>query len=631
MDVVLLSAPYDFPPRPSLALSLFKPLLTRAGISSRTLYPMVRMSELMGPDLLSYFDSIRAVTLFEEVLFADLTGTGQRTDLEGYTALVCSRVPEIEPGRFLAAMRRGTEAARQIVEETAREICALSPSVLAASSLFAQQNASLAILRRVRDLCPGIRTLMGGPNCAGEAGRALLKWFPQVDTVFFGEGDEVFPEAVLALKNGGPLPYGVLRKCDLPLYENRELPYRLTRDMDTVPVPDFDDFLACAKTVPAELLPVMHQEGRKELGMTLLIEGSRGCWWGEKHPCTFCALNGEKNVYRTKTVGRIFEELMAQTRRYRTGAVEFTDNVLPRDAVNRLLPMMQASGRSFTAMGEVKPDLTQEDLFSLRRAGFRYVQPGLESLNDHIIRLMGKGSTAAGHIAFLKYCRRSGMVPLWNFLYRVPGEKEEDYKELSRLIPLLHHLPAPTGFSRVFFERGSCYVLHPERYGLRLSPDRYYRYAFGDNGEIVRAFALYYEDTGGEAMETFRALQPCYQRLVEQIRQWQDVHSRREGCHLLMQDRGDYLVVRDTRPCRKAPMLFLTGAARELCLACDSGMKVTAVHKHLAGTYSPEDIQGAARFLEDYGFLVRLGERYLSLPTLYNDFQEKETENDADR
>ena len=48
LDVVLLSPPYDFPPRPSIALSIFRQCLNEAGMRSRVLYPMFRLSHLLG-------------------------------------------------------------------------------------------------------------------------------------------------------------------------------------------------------------------------------------------------------------------------------------------------------------------------------------------------------------------------------------------------------------------------------------------------------------------------------------------------------------------------------------------------------------------------------------------------------
>ena len=51
--------------------------------------------------------------------------------------------------------------------------------------------------------------------------------------------------------------------------------------------------------------PLTYSVGSKRsdgfFGRTLFLEGSRGCWWGEKHACAFCGLNGRVNVYREKS------------------------------------------------------------------------------------------------------------------------------------------------------------------------------------------------------------------------------------------------------------------------------------------------------------------------------------------
>ena len=617
MDVVLLSAPYDFPPRPSLALSLFQPLLEEAGFAVKIVYPMMRMCELMGEDVLRGFLQLTDITLHGEYLFSGLTGQKDYSDLDEYISLASFRIPDLDPDHYRYLITQGIRAAREIVEETAQEISLLSPKVLAASSLFAQQNASLAILKRVKELLPEVKTMMGGPNCAGMAGKILLKYYPQVDAVFFGEGDEVFGEAVKALIEDAPLPYGVVRKEERDSLEM--IPYRLTKDMDTMPIPQFDDFLpvlAQLSRASDGLRPIINQYYGKKCQMVILIEGSRGCWWGEKHPCTFCALNGEHNVYRTKSPGRIFKELMDQTEKYETLFVEFTDNVLSNDAIRELLPMMKAAGRHLVCMAEVKPNLKEEEIFALKAAGFRYVQSGLESLNGHLMRLMGKGNTVAGHIAFLKYCRRSGLIPLWNFLYRIPGEEQEDYEMLINLLPKLFHLPPPTGFSRILFERGSCYVSHPEQYGLELAPDRYYRYCFGENEEIIKAMALYYEDLGGDASFRLRKMKPWHDRLIAQIQEWKRVYSRKEGCHLVMTDRGDYLMIADTRPCRKTALSFLTGAARDICLSCNHGTAYARMERMLLETYAQEEITNAFSYLLKSGYVICPDGMALTLATL---------------
>ena len=65
-EVVLLSPPYDYPPRPSIALGIFTVCLNEAGISSVTLYPMFRMAELTGMDNAMKFFRLPPQAMFEE-------------------------------------------------------------------------------------------------------------------------------------------------------------------------------------------------------------------------------------------------------------------------------------------------------------------------------------------------------------------------------------------------------------------------------------------------------------------------------------------------------------------------------------------------------------------------------------
>jgi radical SAM superfamily enzyme YgiQ (UPF0313 family) len=41
----------------------------------------------------------------------------------------------------------------------------------------------------------------------------------------------------------------------------------------------------------------------------LLFEASRGCWWGAKHHCTFCGLNGLSMTFRSKSADRAYSEI----------------------------------------------------------------------------------------------------------------------------------------------------------------------------------------------------------------------------------------------------------------------------------------------------------------------------------
>lgn len=616
-DVVLLSAPFDYPPRPSLALSLLKPHLTKAGFSSVTLYPMVRLCSMIGTEILDELYNTKDPTFFEEYIFSGLTGKKDYSDLNEFVKENCIRHRSMKYPRRLELINICIEAAAKITAETAEEIASYSPRVLAATSMFYQQNASLAILKQAKERMPGLKTIMGGPNCSGKAGLALLKYYPQVDAVCFGEGDEGFAEAVNALISGAPLPYGFLRAADVAdgQYDGKAAPYRLTKDLNECLFPDYDDFLPYIEQIPE--VTRKRSFGRlKPEEFTIMMEGSRGCWWGQRHPCTFCTLNGEKNVYRTKTPRRVFDEMITLAKKYQGACrIEFTDNVISGDLI-RDLPNLMQNARGIKAVAEVKPSLTEEQVFALREAGFFAVQTGIESLNGHLIRLMGKGNTPVGHIAFLKACRRSGLSLIWNMLYQIPGENAEDYEMLCALFPLLHHLPPPTAYSRILFERGSCYQLHPEKYDLELEPDPYYRFIYGDNEDISRSMALYYEVSGGPVKEKFVSMIPWYGQMIRQMLEWNRTYKRDGGCHLIMSDREKYLIIADTRPCRKAALTMLSGADRELCLMCDRGLLRETAEERLAGRFSPETIDQAIQYLKNMYYMVEIEGRLLALPTI---------------
>lgn len=91
-------------------------------------------------------------------------------------------------------------------------------------------------------------------------------------------------------------------------------------------MPDFRDFFAEIKRCGLE----------KNICPVLLIEGSRGCWWGEKHRCNFCGIHTSKETlcYRQKSVKKIVEELKQQAEIYNIKRFVFTDCILSNEHVN---------------------------------------------------------------------------------------------------------------------------------------------------------------------------------------------------------------------------------------------------------------------------------------------------------
>ena len=122
LEVILLSPPYDFPPRPSIALSLFRQCLNEAGMRSRVFYPMFRLSHLLGIEAARKIDAIPYTAGLQEYLFAHMTDAENDCSDERFARLVCRDFPIYPYEELLSLITYAGEKARQAVEELAQEI-----------------------------------------------------------------------------------------------------------------------------------------------------------------------------------------------------------------------------------------------------------------------------------------------------------------------------------------------------------------------------------------------------------------------------------------------------------------------------------------------------------------------------
>ena len=624
-EVALLSAPFTFPPIPSIALSLFKRSLEQAGMTAKVLYPMFPFVHLMKVENLRRFYNLPGSQGICEFLFAPLTDAGREADPRAFVEDCFPGRPEAEAEALCRLLAHGRSCAAEIVEATARRIVGMGARILAASSIYAQQNASLAVMRRVKALDPGITTLMGGNNVSGEMGLAVLRRYPSVDYISFGEGDENIADFCRMMLSGesGPLPYGIVGREE-PCTGG--IPHRLTRDMNGVCAPDYTDYFEEVRREqdgfygPAALVSSSSAQSTDDaqysdgfFGRTLFLEGSRGCWWGEKHACAFCGLNGRVNVYREKSPEKLLREIREACDAYPGCFIQLSDNVLGGRMFRELLPALEADGRDYQLSAEIKTNLKEADIAALVRAGFRNVQPGIESLNDHLLALMGKGNTAVHHVALLKYCRTHYLFPFWHMLFGVPGEAEEDYRALIELIPLLTHLTPPTGANPILFQRFSRYWTDPAAYGLELTPDRSYRWCYGEDEDFIRRIAMYYDLTGGPFFDAKKRHQPLYQELTDAVEGWKTLRKKGASPDLLMTQTREGVSILDTRPCRVRLLTRLTGLAAEVYRLCGDPVSPAALRAALEGRCREEALAACLDELVSDRLLLFLSGKYLAL------------------
>jgi ribosomal peptide maturation radical SAM protein 1 len=322
------------------------------------------------------------------------------------------------------------------------------------TSVFQQNIASLALAARLKRAHPDLTIAFGGANWEDAMGVALQEQFPFVDLVFSGEADESFP-AVLEARQRAESPHGI-RGVSATTGVAQLMPAARVQSLDSLPIPDFDPFFdQMRSSTAAEGVPP-----------TILMESARGCWWGERQHCTFCGLNGATMAFRSKTPARVLAEIRYLRERHDVRTFSMVDDILDMRYFTAVLPDLAEARLGIDFFWEVKANLTHPQVRQLRDAGVVFIQPGIESMSDRVLKLMRKGTTAFRNIELMKWCCEYGVKPYWNLLYGFPGETAEDYQESRALIEAIWHLEPPTGCGPIRMDRFSPYHSQPSSFGM---------------------------------------------------------------------------------------------------------------------------------------------------------------------
>jgi ribosomal peptide maturation radical SAM protein 1 len=634
-DVVLVNMPYSAIEHPSIALGYFAASLRARAIDVDALSANLFFAKVIGLKEYFLFSNFYNIDLLGEWTFSGAAFPEFETDSDAYLAKL--RLPLSE-----SALRRVRACAPDFIDEMAARVLDRSPRIVGCTSTFQQNCASLALLRRIRERAPDVVTVMGGANCESMMGRALSRCFDWVDYVFSGEADDTFPQfcdhvlrspnrvaAVDAIAAWAP-PHvfraghavtpaspPAVRTTNL-LSQPKAVEPRTPLDLNTVPCPDYDDYFRDLQEcgLARHILP------------GLMIESSRGCWWGAKQLCTFCGLNGESIGFRAKRPEVFHEELRQLTARYGIPSFEVVDNILDMSYFKTLLPAIIESGEQYGFLYEIKSNLRRSQVEMLAAAGIRWVQPGIESLEDDVLRLMRKGATTCQNVQLLKWCRELGIFVIWNYLSDFPGEQDAWHTELLELLPLLTHYQPPSApGSPLRYDRFSVYHNEPEEFGLELRPSWTYSTIYPLPDADIADLAYFFDNLRPE-VAGLPEQRPNWWKAREQLVEWRNLHYHKDdddvwaelhlGTPMLSQRReGDVLVLEDTRPCAVQPRYELRGLEAHVYDVCDEGKPpgavVTACREAGLTAVTRADVEPIlARFIE-HKTMVFVSQKYLSL------------------
>ncbi|MDH4188479.1 MAG: RiPP maturation radical SAM C-methyltransferase, partial [Nitrospira sp.] len=411
-QVALVNMPFSYSKYPSIQLGTLSALLKSKGVSVDCHHLNVRFAHTIGVPLYELICDKRALFgewLFSYLLFRD---NPKRAEYPRVFKPVFEQVAQ-ESGRPVSFFEdMATRTAPQFLTWAMTAIDWGQYKLVGFTSTFDQNVASLTLAKLIKDLYPDVQIVFGGANYDGEMGMEYFRAFPFIDYVVVGEGEAVVPSLVRHVLEEGveAVPPGVIfREQDQIRFTPNPV---LFADFAKSGPPDYDDYYHLL----AEL-----GDSAQGLDRILLYEGSRGCWWGEKHHCTFCGLNAQSMKFRAKSPDQAVREMTALASRYDTARFRLVDNIIDMKYVENLFGQFAAAHCDLDVFIETKSNLQKSQIRTLAVGGVKCMQPGLESLSLSQLKAMDKGVTPMQNIICLKWSYYYHVAVSWNILLGFPG------------------------------------------------------------------------------------------------------------------------------------------------------------------------------------------------------------------
>lgn len=606
VNVALINMPFGFHIYPSIQLGTLSTLLKTHGYEVRSHYLNLQFAHQIGLPVYNQLCEKRFLVgewLFSHMLFGE--NSKNREYMEHFAPHiedVCQSIGR--PPQFLHDLK--TKAVPEFLQ-WAVEACDWGRyPVIGFTSTFNQNLASVTLAKLIKEKYPSVKIMFGGSNFESDMGLEYFRVFPWIDYVVPGEAESVLPLLMEALSNGGAIPKGVVHRRDgETVFEDNHQPFG---NFINYPPPDYDDFFEQLRDID----PHSHQLENP----VILYETARGCWWGEKHHCTFCGLNAQTMKFRSKPIEQVHADLAALSRRYDSFRFRLVDNILELKYIDGVFGELGRKNYDFQFFVEVKSNLTKQQIKMIAQGGAKVIQPGIESFSQNQLLDMDKGVRPIQNILCLKWSVYYGIEVSWNILVGFPGETDEDFRQQIRLLKLLYHLPPPECVGNLWLERFSPYFMRPAEYGIKIKgPGEAYPYVYGDGGIDLLKIAYDFE------FETENRTDPALKaELSRTVQEWRRRHQSDQLPYLIFTRSMDFVTVYDGRSLEGPMKMRFEGPAAWILLLCNEASKSLEqiqAHLHEQGLGEGEDAKKVAEqtvaHLQEKGLLYGERGKYLTL------------------
>ncbi len=316
---------------------------------------------------------------------------------------------------------------------------------------------TLELARRLKSLRPELVIILGGPHVSRNMCGPQLILDKNIDVIALGEGENTLVQILDYLKAGRDLRDcpGLLLCVDGAVFDTGDR--ELIHNLDDLPPPDFSDFSFPNYRIPNRL-PLM---------------GSRGC----PNHCIYCNERPFWRKFRSRSAESIFLEIHSQIQRYPfLNFVEFQDSLVNGkiSVLEKFAELLLESRLKiqWTGQAVIRKEMTLDLLLKLKHSGCVCLAYGLETPSPTLMRFIGKYLSKGADINELaKAHGQSGLGAVYNIMFGLPGETEEDSFSVLEFLRFNHHYGIVVNPSACFcaFSAGTYGYESPDSYGIDLS------------------------------------------------------------------------------------------------------------------------------------------------------------------
>jgi len=593
--IVLWSLPFLAPWHAPVGISVVSALLRDGGIDHELRNSHVEFASL----LVELLGREQAEIVYSHTDVCDMAAGWALRGLEGARA-------DSLPGGLQAELKKDgfpddvfVALAGAIADFAREDISSLQsiPEIAAFTLTIAQTGASLLWSYLIKEASPHTVVVFGGSQCIDPMGPSLLAGTPWIDVVVRGECDSSIVALFQRLAAGD-------EPVDIPSigYRNGVGKIRKTPrgPLETPHIrPSYREYVEVYSRFEASL-------GRPPF---LYVEGSRGCWWGERSHCQFCGIHADGIHYRESPAAETFRQLLDTAADCRASTIAMSDSIMSRTHMNELLPMLENARHEYdvSILVELKNAFQKTDVESMARAGVSACQLGVESLSTRLLREMKKGNRAIEHVQALKWLTECGIAVQYNLLSHVPNELPQDYEESTKVARTVHHLPPPTGLFPIQMHRYSPYFNNWRELGFsEPRPAAFYEWvlpeSFGDLSEFAYIFDATHPSTRGDT-----ELDSARRRLANEIEAWASDYYSSSLTHYRLPS-GVVIHRTDGGERREC---FIEAPLDQLYLGLDSVNKFEAMLS--SADLSVSELTRVLKTWQVEGLVLNEGDRWLAL------------------